>query len=788
MLHSTAISYRDETERLKTLLEYEILDTPPDSDLHDISLLAAQITRASYAYIGLVDANRVWLASHIGFDERELRRTASACQYTILEPKPLLIADSVTDSRFSPRGLSLGIGIACRSYLGVPLISSGGAIVGTLAVLSPAPGEFTKQDASTLEILARQVTTRLEYYHHARIQERSVRARQRIERALTVERNFVATILDTISALVIVLDPAGRIVRFNRTCERISGYSFAELAGRSFPEELFPQEERERAKAFFKQAQAGTLMDTYEMYWLSREGRRHRIAWTATTLTDVTGEVSFIITTGVDVTEQREAEAALRSSETRYRQLVEGSLGLVCTHDLEGRLLSINSNAARSLGYHPDELVGKLISDSVPDEHQHGMPVYLQAITQKGEDQGVFHLKCKDGQIRVIAYRNKLLHLPDTEPFVLGHGIDITEKTDAENRLHALMRQRESILESVGDGIYGVDMDGHIVFVNHIGANMLGYTPEELEGAVMHPLIHHSRSDGSPYPMEECPIHLTRDRNMPVRVHDEVFWRKDGTQIPVEYVACPLVNNGQVTGIVVAFQDVTERRRLDRMKDEFISTVSHELRTPLTSLRAALGLIAGGALDRRPEKVSQMLNVAIGNCDRLVHLVNDILDFERIGSGKLRLETSEISAFDILRRASDLQQASAQRAGLTFRIDAQPIHLRVDSERILQTLTNLISNAIKFSPRGSEIHLKASALSENEALIEVRDQGRGIPPEKLEMIFNRFQQVDASDSRAMGGTGLGLAICRSIIHQHRGRIWAESEVGKGSSFFFTVPR
>lgn len=788
MLHSTAISHRDEAERLKALLEYEILDTPSDPDLQDIAILAAQISRAPYAFIGLVDANRVWFASRVGFNECELRRAASACQYTILEPKPLLITDSTADPRFSPRGLSLGVGIVCRSYLGVPLISPGGAIIGTLALLSPAPGAFTMQDAFALEILARQIITRLEYHHRTRTQERNVRARQRIERALTVERNFVSTILDTISALVIVLDPAGRIVRFNRTCERISGYSFAELAGRSFPEELFPQEERERAKTLFEQVRNGTLVDTYEMYWLSREGKRHRIAWTATTLTDATGEVSFVITTGVDVTEQREAEIALRSSETRYRQLVEGSLGLVCTHDLEGRLLSINSNAAGSLGYKPEELVGKSIPGYIPDEHQHGLHAYLQTITEKGEDQGVFHLKRKDGQIRVIAYRNKLLHLPDTEPFVLGHGIDITEKTDAENKLHALMRQRESILESVGDGIYGVDMEGHIVFVNRIGASMLGYTPEELEGAVMHPLVHHSRSDGSPYPMEECPIHLIRERNMPVRVHDEVFWRKDGTQIPVEYVACPLVTNGQVTGIVVAFQDVTERRRLDRMKDEFISTVSHELRTPLTSLRAALGLIAGGALDRRPEKISQMLNVAIGNCDRLVRLVNDILDFERITTGKLQLAYSEINAIDVLRRASGLQYASAQRAGVALRVDAQPINLWIDPDRILQTLMNLVSNAIKFSPHGSEIHLTASALNEREALIEVRDQGRGIPPEKLEMIFERFQQVDASDSRDMGGTGLGLAICRNIVRKHGGRIWVESTVGKGSSFFFTVSR
>jgi two-component system sensor histidine kinase VicK len=558
--------------------------------------------------------------------------------------------------------------------------------------------------------------------------------------------------------------------------------------GRPFPEELFLEEERDRAHALFRSARSGAPTEPCEMHWVSRDGKRHRIAWTATTLADAMGEVSFVITTGVDVTEQREAEAALRSSEARYRQLVEGSLGMVCTHDLEGRLLSINTHAAENLGYKPEELIGQSMYGYIQDEHKHGWDSYWQAMAEHGEDQGLLYLKKKDGSPCVIAFRNKLLNVPGTPPFVLGHGIDITEKTDAENKLHALMRQRESILESVGDGIYGMDMEGCILFVNHVGAHMLGFEPEELEGKAIHPLIHHSRADGTPYPREECPIQKTRHRHTAIRVLDEVFWRKDGTYIPVEYVACPLVANGNVTGVVVAFQDVTERRRLDRMKDEFISTVSHELRTPLTSLRAALGLIAGGKLDQRPEKAGQMLEVAMANCDRLVRLVNDILDFERISNDKLRLECTEINAVDLLRRVAELQHSSAQNAGLTVLVDAEPVELWADNDRLVQTLTNLLSNAIKFSPPGSKIKLLARPLNESEALIEVRDEGRGIPAEKLDMIFERFQQIDASDSRDMGGTGLGLAICRSIVRQHGGRIWAESTVGKGSSFFLSLPR
>ena len=788
MPESTTSLQRDEAERLRALLHYEILDSPADPALAELAALAAQVTPAQYAYIGFADSSRVWFAAQFGFKESEQPLETSACQYALADPDPMLIEDAARDPRFPSGFIQLGESISCHSYASAPLITASGAIIGTLAVLSSDGGAFGRSDACTLQVLARQVITRLEYYDSLRQQERTGRARQRVERALNIERSFVSTVLDTVGALVVVLDTAGRVVRFNRACEMVSGYSFAELVGRPFPDELLPPEQAERTAKLLEATREGTLKDTYELDWVSRDGSRHRIAWAATALKDAAGEVSFFIATGVDITEQRETELALRSSEMRYRQLIEGSLGMICTHDLNGYLLSINTHAAENLGFAPEELIGKYLLDFIQVDHKHGWEEYWRAMSEHGEDQGRLYTHKKDGSPCVIAFRNKLVRLPGSEPFVLGHGIDITEKTNAEATMQNLTRQRESILDSVGDGIYGIDLDGRIVFVNKVGANLLGYKPEEMQGQLLHPLVHHSRSDGTPYPLEECPIHATLHRHSPLRIRNEVFWRRNGVSIPVEYVVCPMVDGGKVTGAVIAYQDVTERRQLDRMKDEFISTVSHELRTPLTSLRAALGLIAGGALAARPDKAEQMLEVAMGNCNRLVHLVNDILDFESIGSGKLRLDRVDVSANELLRRATGLQDPQAKRAGLRFRIEAEPINLWVDIDRIVQTLSKLVSNAIKFSPPNSEICLRAHALSDAEALIEVQDNGRGIPPEMLDTIFDRFQQVDASDSRDIGGAGLGLALCRGLVDLHGGKIWAESAVGRGSSFFFTVPR
>jgi two-component system sensor histidine kinase VicK len=788
MLSSSTTVQHDETERLKCLLQYEILDTLPDPAFDEIARMAASICNAPYAFIGFLDWSRVWFKSTVGFSARQIRRNGSPCQFLLLEGKPLIISDALADQRFASSGIVLDDGIRCRSYAAAPLLSGSGMILGTIAVCSKEANAFSRSNLENLQVLARQIVTRMELYATGQTQENVVRSRQRSEQALTVERNFVAAVLNTISALVLVFDIAGRIVRFNRACETISGYTFADLAGRAFPEELFPPGERETAIRIFEEVRTGNTTESYEINWRTKSGGTRRIAWTATSLTNASDEVSFVIMTGADVTEQREAETALRSSEERYRQLVESSLGFIWSHDLNGVLLSINSHAATALGYEPEELVGTPLRDYIDTDHQADYDAYSEMVKQDPDQdhQGRFYLRGKTGQLCIVAYRSKLLQVTGADPFVLSHGIDITEQTKAEEELNALTQQHQSILDSVGDGIWGMDMEGKLTFINRSAAQMLGYSAQELLGKEMHALIHHSRADGTPYPVEECPIMGSAKRETPLHIDDDVFWRKDGRLLPVEYVACPLVANGHVDGIVVAFADVTERRRLDRMKDEFIATVSHELRTPLTSLRAALGLVASGALEKRPEKIPQMLDIALGNCDRLVRLVNDIVDFERIGSGNLPLHKAEWNAIDLLRRAMDPERSTAARAGLTFRIDAQPVDVWVDGDRILQVLGNLIRNAIKFSEKGGEIRLAARATGEKEVTFEVQDQGAGIPPEKLDLIFERFQQADASDSRLRGGTGLGLALCRGIVNQHGGRIWVTSNPGSGSTFYFTT--
>ena len=223
------------------------------------------------------------------------------------------------------------------------------------------------------------------------------------------------------------------------------------------------------------------------------------------------------------------------------------------------------------------------------------------------------------------------------------------------------------------------------------------------------------------------------------------------------------------------------------MKDDFISIVSHELRTPLTSIRGSLGLLAGGLLDLSSDQARRMINLAVTNSDRLIRLINDILDVEHIASGHVVMKVQAVDVPDMVHRSIETVQALAESANIHLEGQADSAEVLADPDRLVQAMTNLIGNAIKFSPEGSTVTVQARA-REKDMLFSVTDRGRGIPPEKIEGIFNRFEQVDASDSRDKGGPGLGLAISRNLVELHGGSIWVESRVGEGSCFYFTIPK
>jgi PAS domain S-box-containing protein len=362
---------------------------------------------------------------------------------------------------------------------------------------------------------------------------------------------------------------------------------------------------------------------------------------------------------------------------------------------------------------------------------------------------------------------------------------DTAEKAAAVNA--QLARDTALILNSATDGILGIGVDNRPTFLNPAGAQMIGMTLASFQGKTIHEAIHHSHDDGTPWPEEECTKTLAMRRGEPVSQTNDTFWRADGTSFPVEYSTMPMLDEeGNHLGAVVVFRDVTERRAIEKLKSEFVSTVSHELRTPLTSIRGALGLLSSGLLGPVADKGQRMLEIAVANTDRLVRLINDILDLERIESGKVELTRAIVDSQALIDQAREGLQSMADAEGIRIAVEPSSATLWADSDRVIQTLMNLIGNAIKFSPANTAVRLSGSA-GANEFTFCVSDEGRGVPDDKLASIFQRFSQVDASDSRAKGGSGLGLAICQSIVTAHGGRIWAEKNEPAGTRVLFTIP-
>ena len=357
-------------------------------------------------------------------------------------------------------------------------------------------------------------------------------------------------------------------------------------------------------------------------------------------------------------------------------------------------------------------------------------------------------------------------------------------RTRERERAEELSRQQKILLHSVADGICGVDRNGLVRFANPAATRLLGAPAASLIGKQVHELVH-GAAPASKKCGDDCTLLKAANGRVPSTGEDTLY-RANGAGFPAEYFLNPILDMGRYSGSVLSFRDISQRYALDRLKDEFVSTVSHELRTPLTSIRGALGLLSSGILGDISDKATNLLRIALSNSDRLVRLINDILDLERAQSGREPLVFRPVQMADLVRQSMDGMQLMAESAGVLLIHDKTQVEITADADRLVQVLTNLLSNAIKFSPPNSAVSIMLRPGSSGMTL-SVIDQGRGIPADKLEAIFGRFQQVDASDSRQKGGSGLGLAICRAIVSQHNGRIWAERNPIRGSTFRVFLP-
>lgn len=320
-------------------------------------------------------------------------------------------------------------------------------------------------------------------------------------------------------------------------------------------------------------------------------------------------------------------------------------------------------------------------------------------------------------------------------------------------------------------------------WANHRLAEMLALSPEAILGAssrVIYPSDEAYESLGA----KAYPVMASGK----VAEHEMELVRADGSRFWCRFVGKAVDPARPQEGSVWMFEDVTDRKRTDRLKREFVSTVSHELRTPLTSIRGSLALLSAGVGGELGPEVRAMVDIALSNSVRLAALVNDILDMEKVGSGQLEINLRVLDLAELVREALAQHQGYARSLGVSFRFDQEPDQIQVwaDGDRLLQVLGNLMSNAAKFSPAGAEVLL---ALSQEGPMgrIEVRDSGPGIAPEFRSRIFQPFSQADSTDARSKGGTGLGLSISRALVEAMKGRIGFTSDLGRGSVFSVELP-
>jgi len=345
------------------------------------------------------------------------------------------------------------------------------------------------------------------------------------------------------------------------------------------------------------------------------------------------------------------------------------------------------------------------------------------------------------------------------------------------------------ILDSTAEGIYGLDLDGRCTFVNRAYLQMHRCTAEEVLGRPVHALAHHSHPDGTPFPVEACPIYLALREGRPLRLEGEWFWRMDGTGYWANAVISPILEGGRATGSVVTLEDVTHLRAAEQAKHDFVSVVSHELRTPLTSIRGALSLLASGRLQAQPESSGTLLGVALRNSERLGRLIDDILDFEKLRSGRLPLHREPVGIRDLLTEAQEANLAFGAQRGVMIKCSHHlpEASLFVDRQRMIQVLTNLLSNAVKFSPGQGEVCMEAE-VREGQVHLRVVDQGRGIPEAFRDRIFTPFSQAEAHETRSSEGTGLGLSITKALVEDMGGTIAFTSREGVGTTFTLSFPK
>jgi len=504
-------------------------------------------------------------------------------------------------------------------------------------------------------------------------------------------------------------------------------------------------------------------------------------------------------------TTRRQAQA-IQESEDRLRLTIDTALDAVINADSRGVITGWNAQAELIFGRTRADVIGQaldqtIIPEAYRDAHRRGLAHYLST----GEGPVL------NQRIEIAALRRDGTEFPielAIVPVRSHDGVsfsafvrDITESKRAEEERARLSSYNQLLLDSTGEGIYGIDTDGRCTFLNRAAARILGLTPEEALGKNMHRLAHHSHPDATPYLGEDCPIYHATQARQSCHVEDDVFWHSNGTSFPVEYSSSPIISEGRLQGAVITFADITQRKQAEkelrdardaaeasnRTKSQFLANMSHELRTPMNAILGYSEMLQEEAEEEGLDSFTPDLQKIQNAGKHLLSLINDILDLSKIEAGKMELYLED---FDISKTVQDVAgtvQTLVAKKSNRLEVTCPPEigMMRGDLTKVRQSLFNLLSNAAKFTENGTvslNVHRE-----DGFYVFDVQDTGIGMTAEQISGLFEAFSQADASTTRKYGGTGLGLAITRRFCRMMGGDAAVQSTPGAGSTFTMRLP-
>ena len=474
---------------------------------------------------------------------------------------------------------------------------------------------------------------------------------------------------------------------------------------------------------------------------------------------------------------------ALTEAHRKEKAVIDNAVDVICSIDMDGKFVAVNPACYENWGYTPDELLGKRFIEVIAPQDISDTIKAVRAIrAEKSNLQFDNRVRRKDSsEINVSwsAYWSE----KERAMFCVAH--DITERKLAEEAIRASEHRIRTIINHMIVGLVIVNQDGYIESMNPSAEKIFGYKAEEIVGRHLLSLFSDSKFFSEHNESDTTSFMDTLFNQALNRIGEFDCIKKNGEDFPVELSISELKTH-EGERYMANILDVSERKEVERLKKEFVSTVSHELRTPLTSIRGSLTLLSVGAMGALPDQAKKVVSIAERNTIRLIGLINDILDIEKLEAGKLDMVFENTHMKDIMERSEQSVNTFAANNGVKLEMMPTDAQVYADGDRIVQVLVNLLSNAIKFSPQGQTVTV---AVENAAGFVHVRviDRGRGIPEQFKKLLFQRFQQVEASDAKKKGGTGLGLAICKGIIEQHGGQIGVDSEEGKGSTFWFRLP-